>query len=307
MKNHKSNPSKKTISSLLFTFDAYKYMKNDARKAFSAANGKFKLDRFSNEEIHVALQDKVKDRKCYVLGSISPPDTNLVSFLALCHTLKKEKAASITAVLPYLAYSRHDKNEPHKSHMTALTAQLLYNAGVNRIITVDVHSKEAAKLFPGTLRSLSPAKLFAQEIRSQAMQDATIVSPDKGAIERGEMLRKELKSTHEIAYFIKKRSEKGVSHSKLHGQVSERLIIIDDMLDTGGTLISCCKRLSRQGVKEIWVMVTHGLFTGNKWKQLWKLGVTRIYCTNTIPSAKHINDKRMIVLSISPIFNFRKS
>jgi ribose-phosphate pyrophosphokinase len=305
MKNHKSKPRKKIVSPLLFTFDSHDYMKNDTRKAFSAANGKFKLERFSNEEIHIALQDKVKDRKCYVLGSISPPDSNLFSFLALCHTLKKEKAASVTAVLPYFAYSRHDKNEPHKSHMIALIAQLLYDAGVNRIITVDVHSKEAERLFSGTLHSLSPAKLFAQEIQSHAMKDATVVAPDKGAIERCVRLSKELKNIDEIAYFIKQRTSKGISHSKLHGHVSECVIIVDDMLDTGGTLISCCKCLSRQGVKEIWIIVTHGLFTGNKWKQLWKLGVTRIYCTNTIPLAEYIRDKRIVVLPISPIFSFR--
>ncbi len=288
-------------NAILFSFHSYEYIASKLLESPNVEKGAFTLDRFSNQELHLSLQTHVSKHDCVVLGSISPPDINLLSFQLLCHTLKKEHAAKTIALLPYLAYTRHDKNESQKSFTTAFIAELLYRSGIDELITLDIHSQKARELFPMPVISLSTAALFAQEIQSQSLQDAVIVAPDDGAIKRGEEVAKKANITRPVCYLEKKRTEEGIIHSKLHGEVGEHVIIIDDILDTGGTLISCCKHLARAGVKRIEIMVTHGIFTGTKWTELWQLNVNRIYCTNTIPLPPHFKQQPITELSIVPL------
>lgn len=248
------------------------------------------LDRFENQELHLTLHEDVSGKTLYVKGSITPPEFNLVAFLILIHTLKKEGAKKVIAYLPYLAYTRHDTDEPHKSRLTALMGALLAAAGADKVVTIDVHSPAAKKLFPIPLQSLSPAPLFKEVLKN--VPHKTIVAPDKGARARAQAV-----AGKPTPWISKKRTESGVVHTVLHGTVKGTAVIVDDILDTGQTLVSCCQKLREQGVKEIIVMVTHGLFTGRKWQKLWALGVKRIYCTDTVPV--HKKDKRIVVLPIT--------
>lgn len=287
--------------SIFFTFPYYDYLATSLK--ISSNEGQFSLERFTNQELHLTLKTSVTSASCIVLGSLSPPEINLISFLILCHTLKKEKAKKITALIPYLAYTRHDKEETHKSHITPLVGQLLKTSGIDRVITCDVHSSMVENLFPIPIISLSPAKIFASELKKISFLDATIVSPDKGAINRCEDVVRELKMNSPVTYISKKRTDV-ITHFELHGNVKERVVIIDDILDTGKTLISCCEKLLEKGVKEIIIFITHGLFTGDEWKRLWDLKVKKIYCTNSLPLPKHLlSEKRISVLSIIPLIN----
>lgn len=263
--------------------------------------GIWTLARFPNDELYLTLETGATGHRCIVLGSIAPPETALVSFLLLCHTLKEEGAKTITAVLPYLAYSRHDKKEPQKSRATALIGELLRSAGADQVVTIDVHSPQAEQLFPLPLVSLSPAKIFANEIARLSLPGVTIVAPDEGAIERCAAVAREAGIKSEIAYLTKKRTETGITHRELHGEVGTQAVIVDDMLDTGATLISCCQQLLERGVQEIYIMVTHGLFTGTEWKQLWHLGVKQIYCTDSLPWPEPVSTAPITVLSIIPL------
>lgn len=290
-----------SLEPILFVLPTYEYMIKPFVQTANFSLGEFNLKRFPNNELHITLRTEVNKRNCFVLGTIAPFETNIFSFLLLCHTLKKEKVDKITAVLPYLAYSRHDKNEPKKSYATALIGQLFASAGITEVVTIDIHSLRAKRLFPLPIISLSPAKIFANEIINLSLQNATIVAPDEGAINRCKAAAKQAGIKHEIAYMEKKRTEQGVVHNKLYGTVNTRVIVIDDILDTGGTLVSCCEKLVEMGVKEITIMITHGWFTGNKWEQLWELGVKNIYCTDTVPLPPHVTNPKIIVLSIIPL------
>ena len=292
-----NNP--KEYSPILFAYKSYGYIANELIKQPGMIKGEFSLKRFPNDELYVSLGTQVKNQSCVVMGSISPPETNLFSFLLLCHTLKKENASEVIALVPYLAYSRHDKNEAGKSYTLALIGGLLSQAGIDKLITFDIHNTAVTKIIPIQIESIFPAELFADVIKAKAMHDYTIVSPDEGAIERCRMVADKSGITRKISYMKKHRTEEGITHGEFHGDISERVIIIDDMIDTGGTLISCCEYLNRAGVKDICIMVTHGLFTGKNWEKLWELGVKNIYCTNTLPM--QALDARIIVLSIVPI------
>lgn len=296
-----SSPTAEQIDPILFSFSTHKYMVEKLKEIPNLNIGKFDLERFPNRELHLMLHSHVAERECVVLGSIAPPEENLVSFLLLCHTLKKENAHNITAVLPYLAYSRQDKKEYQRSYATALIGELLKTSGVDQVLTVDVHSLHVKQLFPIPLISLSPAKIFAEEVQKLNIKDITIVAPDEGAIKRAEAVRREAGIKNEVAYVIKKRTVNGLKLLELHGKLSKTVVIVDDILDTGKTLLACCQQLQEKGVKNIYIMVTHGLFSGKEWEELWNYGVKRIYCTDTLPLPRQVSSKNITVLSIIPL------
>jgi ribose-phosphate pyrophosphokinase len=166
-------------------------------------------------------------------------------------------------MFPYLAYARHDKDKPGESLGAAWVGAIAQASGIDEVIAVDVHSDRARDLFPIPVISLSPAEIFAKALRRFSLTDATIVAPDEGAIARCEAVKKALGMTGgEIPYFAKHRTATGITHVGRISDVGRRVVIIDDILDTGGTLVSACERLREVGVEEIYVMVTHGLFTG---------------------------------------------
>ena len=266
----------------------------------AAARGSFQIDRFENGELYASLFTPVRMEHCVVLGSIAPPDERLVSFTLLAHTLKKESCRKVTALLPYLAYSRQDKVKSGQSLAAAWIGFLLQASGVDEAYTVDVHSKRDQQLFPIPLISSFPAELFAKAIRNFHLTDATVVAPDNGAIPRCQAVNEALgRPSAGISYFEKIRDETGIKHVGLFGNVGPRALIIDDMLDTGGTLISACEKLIATGTREIFIIVTHGLFTGIGWKKLWSLNVQRIFCTDTIPAAKEtMAESRITILPV---------
>ena len=264
--------------------------------------GHFSIGRFPNGELHIAVETSARERTCLVLGSVAPPDEHLLSTLLLSHTLRKEGARSVIALLPYLGYARGDRREPGKSLTTAWVGELLHASGVAEVATVDLHSLLAHQLFPIPLRSLSPAKIFADAITPLRLADATIVAPDEGALERCEAVRQAAGIQRPLAHFTKKRAREGVLHSTLNGTASSQVILVDDILDTGGTLVSACEALRRMDVEEIIIMTTHALFTGIHWERLWSLGVTRIYCTDSVPLPQTLSiSPRIVVLPIAPL------
>jgi ribose-phosphate pyrophosphokinase len=263
--------------------------------------GQYKMGRFDNGELKIDLETS-PEGECLVLGSIAPPDSRLLSTLLLAHTLRKEGARQVTGIIPYLAYSRQDKNKPGQSLATAWAGALLQASGFDRVLTIDVHSSEDEHLFPIPLRSLSSAPVFAGAVKQYGLAQATIIAPDKGAIARCDEIRVAAGlETEPVPYFEKQRTEKGITHTRLVGDVGTQALLVDDILDTGATLVSACQRLYRAGVEDIQIMVTHGLFTGNQWRALWEFGVSRIFCTDTVPLPAGVDHARIVILSALPL------
>ncbi len=285
---------------VIFPFPQYKYVVKSLKLLPEIKIGKFSVGRFPNQEIFIELQKDVKNKDCLIICSITPPDENLISFLLLSHTLKKEGASRTAALLPYLAYARQDKEKKGESLATASVGELLSAAHVSEVITVDTHSHKVEDLFPIPIYNLSPSKLFAQEIKKLNLKNPTIVAPDEGAMERVQKTVEEYGSGVEIAFMKKKRTPSGVS-SVLYGHVSKNVVIIDDILDTGGTLLACCKILKSKGAQNIYVFVTHGLFTGSDWLYLFDVNVKKIYCTDSIPKVYTMKQKGLNILPIAPL------
>ncbi len=280
---------------IVFAFPGYEPLL-DTLPPF-AQKGNFEINRFANAELVVRIGTQVKTAHCVVLGSVAPPDEQLLSLALLAHTLKKEGCGRLTALLPYLGYSRQDKEKPGESLAAAWVGSVLRTSGLDEAMTIDVHSERDKQLFPIPLVSVFPAEIFADAIRRCQLSDATIVAPDNGAITRCQAVNYTLgRPASEVPYLEKKRDKSGIKHTNLIGRVGTRALIIDDILDTGGTLVSACEKLLEAGSREIQIMVTHGLFTGTDWKRLWSLTVRQIFCTDTIPATKDILDERRIVV-----------
>ncbi len=287
---------------MLFAFPDFQQLASAFQGIAGLQVHEFSIARYDNREMHAVIPSHLAGEACFILGSIAPPDEQFISFTLLAHTLRDHGASQITAILPYLAYARQDKVKEGESLAAAWAGSLLKASGFDRILTVDLHSERDEQLFQVPLISLSPASLFAKEMQSRGLADATIVAPDHGALRRCQAVRAAAGLPPvDTPYFEKKRLDHGVVHGALVGKTCSKVILIDDMLDTGGTLISACEKLGSMGVDEIYIFVTHGLFTGEGWRQLWSLNVKHISCTNTIPpSAAILADNNISVLSMAP-------
>ena len=263
--------------------------------------GHASVGRFANQELHVEVDTAPAGRDCLVLGAVAPPDAQLLATLLLCHTLSKEGARRVTALLPYLGYARHDRDEPGRSRATAWLGELLRASTVGDVVALDVHSPLVHALFPIPVRSLSPARLFADALATLGPEESTIVAPDEGARARGEATRRAAGVARPLAHLAKARTAEGVRHATLQGTIGRRVVLVDDILDTGATLVSACEALRGAGAEEIVAMVTHGLFTGARWERLWSLGVTRIYCTDSTPRPEGRASARIVVLPVAPL------
>lgn len=218
-----------------------------------------------------------------MLGALAPPDSQVLGLLLLADTLKRHGARSVTAGLSYLGYARQDRLEPRRSLAAAWTAGLVAASGVHEVITLDVHSDAAAAPFGARFRSVSPAPLFAAELERLGLRDASLVAPDAGARPRCAAVAAAAGIASPIAFLHKHRSADGIVHGELIGDVGRSAVLIDDILDTGATLVSACHQLRKRGVEDITVIVTHGLFTGDGWKALWSSGARRVLCTDSVP------------------------
>ena len=287
---------------VLFSYPEYENIAQQLRTIGSVQVGRFNVGRYADQELHASIEASVSGEDCVIVGTIAPPDERLLSVLLLAETLKKEGADKITALLPYLAYSRQDKDKSGESLGTAWVGALLKSSGIDQVLTVDVHSERDKQLFPIPLISLSTDSLFADVIQRHNLQDATIVAPDNGAIGRCEAVKRAAgMPSGATPYFEKKRTDQGIIHRGPVGAVGPKVVIIDDMIDTGGTLVSACEKLRATGAQEIYILVTHGLFTGTSWMHVWSLGVKQIFCTDTVPLPPGIEVGKILVVSIAPM------
>ena len=286
----------------LFTFGEFAHIGTSLQDLPGLKAGRMTLLRRANQEWHAEIQSAVAGEHCFILGSIAPPDAQMLSLLLLAHTLRQQGAARITGLLPYLGYAREDRIRPGQSLATRWAGALLHASAVDEVWSIDVHSQHDRELFPLPLKSLSPAALFADSLEKAGLSDAGFVAPDEGAIVRCKAVQGASgKRADEVAYFHKQRTATGITHHELIGGVHRRTIVVDDILDTGETLVSACQRLLEAGAEELYICVTHGLFTGARWQDLWSLPVKRIFCTDTNPGCASLADPRITTLRVGPL------
>jgi ribose-phosphate pyrophosphokinase len=227
--------------------------------------------------------------------------------LIMIDTAYRASAKRITAVCPFYGYARQDRKAEGREPITArLIADMFKAAGATRMVSLDLHSGQIQGFFSGPVDHLTALPVLEDYVRKNADQDLVIVSPDAGRVKVAERFAQHLSDKNADVAFINKRRPKGTTNiaeaKEVIGDVEGRLCILaDDMIDTGGTIVSASELLLARGAKEVWAMATHGVLSGPAVERLEKSSISRVVLTNTLPLASDKVFSKLEVLSVAKI------
>ncbi len=260
---------------------------------------------FSDGEIQVEFRENVRGMDIFVIQSTClPVNDHLMELLVMIDALKRASASRITAVMPYYGYARQDRKVASRAPITAkLVADLITAAGADRVLTVDLHAGQIQGFFDIPVDHLYAGPLMADAIRSNHLgHQSTVVSPDAGGVERARAFAKRLGSTLAI---IDKRREKPNESEVIHviGSVAGRdAIILDDMVDTAGTLVKSAVALQESGARGIYACCTHGVLSGQAIEKINNSPIEKLYVTDTIPAGTRLEAcPKLQVHSVAPL------
>jgi len=266
--------------------------------------GSAKVKNFSDGEIMVEIGENVRGRDVYVVQSTcAPTNNNLMELLVMTDALKRASAARITAVIPYFGYARQDRKVAPRTPITSkLVADLIATAGIDRVLTIDLHAGQIQGFFNIPVDHLYAAPVMLDEIRARFKERVVVVSPDAGGTERARAFAKRLDAG--LAIIDKRRSGPNVSEvMHIIGDVAgEVCIIVDDMIDTAGTLCQAAKALKEKGAREIYACASHAVLSGPALERINESCLEEVVVTNSIP----LDDKAKVcpklrVLSVAEL------
>lgn len=269
--------------------------------------GRMEAVRFSDGELSVEIGDNVRGRDVYVIQSTSAPgNDHLMELLIAIDALKRASAWRVTAVLPYFGYARQDRKLKPRVPITAkLVANLISTAGADRVLTMDLHAGQIMGFFDVPVDNLNALPIMLPYVRSYYQgKPLVIVSPDVGGVERARNFATRLNDA-EIAIIHKRRSGPNkVAEMKVIGDVSGKsCLLVDDMVDTGGTLVKAAESLLEEGASEVAACCVHPLFSGNCLERVEGSPITQLVVSDTIPSTRAFQSEKVKVLSVAPLFS----
>ena len=243
------------------------------------------IGRFSDGEIKVNINENVRGSDAFVVQSTcTPVNDSIMELLILIDALKRASADRITAVIPYYGYARQDRKTRGREPITAkLVANLLTNAGANRVLAVDLHSGQIQGFFDIPVDHLTAIGILSDSLKDKDLKDYVVVSPDAGSIPRARDMAERLGLP--VAFIDKRRPEPNmVEVMNIVGRVAgHHAILLDDMIDTGGSIKEAAKALRRMGAKSVMACATHAVFSGKARENIEEAGFTELVVTNTIP------------------------
>ena len=262
---------------------------------------------FADGEVYVEINENIRGNSVFVIQSTSTPaNDNLMELLLCIDALRRSSAKNITAVIPYFGYARQDRKVvPRTSISAKLVSNLITNAGANRIVTVDLHSGQIQGFFDIPVDNLFTTPLFARYIKKNLKNKNLIcVSPDVGGVQRTRGLA--TKINVDLAIIDKRRLQPGKSQvMRIIGNVQNKeCIIVDDIIDSGGTIVNAVDALIREGAKSVYVFVTHAVLSGEAINKIKKSKINKLIITDSIDNTKKIkNVSKIQVLSIAPLMS----
>jgi ribose-phosphate pyrophosphokinase len=286
----------------VYSGNANKELSNEICDCIGVTPGAIDVGRFSDGEIKVIINENVRGSDAFVVQPTSAPSNeNLMELLMIIDALRRASADRITAVIPYYGYARQDRKTRGREPITAkLVANLLVTAGVDRILTMDLHAGQIQGFFDIPVDHLTAVSLMARYFGSRDLTNCVIVSPDAGSIPRARDMAERLDLP--VAFIDKRRPEPNVAEvMNIVGDVSgKRAILLDDMIDTGGSLMEASKALKKMGAVSVSACATHAVFSGAAKQNLEQAGFEELVVTNTIPIEKDIQPL-VKVLSVAPM------
>ena len=263
------------------------------------------IKRFADMEIFVEILENVRGEDIFVIQSISyPANDNLMELLITIDALKRGSAKRITAVIPYFGYARQDRKTGPRTPITAkLVANLITNAGADRVLTLDLHAGQIQGFFDIPTDNLYSSPIFIRDIKKKFKKEKiTFISPDVGGITRAREIATQLKS--EIAIIDKRRGDPGKSEvMNIIGDIKNKTcIIIDDIVDTAGTLCNAAKSIKNKGAKSVSAYITHGVLSAEAVAKISKSPIKNLVITNSIELTQSVETSEKIQsLTIAPL------
>ena len=263
------------------------------------------IKRFADGEIYIEINENIRGNSVFVIQSTSTPaNDNLMELLLCIYALRRSSAKNITAVIPYFGYARQDRKvAPRTSISAKVVSNLITNAGANRIVTVDLHAGQIQGFFDIPVDNLFTTPLFARYIKRKfKTKNLVCVSPDVGGVQRTRGLATKIKA--DLAIIDKRRPEPGKSEvMNIIGDVKgKNCIIVDDIIDSGGTIINAVEALKKEGAIDVFVFITHAVLSGEAVDKIKKSKIKKLIITDTIDNTLKIkNNSKIEVISIAPL------
>ena len=263
------------------------------------------IKRFADGEIYIEINENIRGNSVFVIQSTSTPaNDNLMELLLCIDALRRSSAKNITAVIPYFGYARQDRKvAPRTSISAKVVSNLITNAGASRIVTVDLHAGQIQGFFDIPVDNLFTSPIFAGYIKKKfKTKNLVCVSPDVGGVQRTRGLATKIKA--DLAIIDKRRPEPGKSQvMNIIGDVKgKNCIIVDDIIDSGGTIVNAVEALKKAGAIDVYVFITHAVLSGDAAEKIKKSKIKKLIITDTIDNSLKIkNNSKIEVISIAPL------
>jgi ribose-phosphate pyrophosphokinase len=287
----------------IFTLNSNRALASEMVKMLGCELGKCSVSRFSDGEIQINIEESVRGSEVYVIQSTSQPGSeHIMELLIMIDALKRASARFINVVMPYFGYARQDRKARSREPITAkLIANLLERAGADRVITMDLHAPQIQGFFDIPVDQLIGVPILSQYFENKGLKDIVVVAPDNGGVVRARKMASHLHAP--IAFVDKRRPEPNVAEiMNIVGNIEgKNAIIIDDLIDTAGTLTLAANALVEKGAKAVYACCTHPILSGPAIQRIQSSVIEELVVTNTIqlPEEKMIN--KITSLSVAPL------
>ena len=289
------------LSPKLFACSQSTELAEKIAKEYGAELGKVITTHFSDGEFQPAFEESIRGRRIFIIGSTFPSSDNLMEMLLMIDAAKRASARHITAVMPYFGWARQDrKDKPRVAIGAKLVANLLQAAGATRIMTMDLHADQIQGFFEKPVDHMFASTIFLPYVESLKLDNLTIASPDMGGSKRAYAYSKYLNSDVVICYKQRKKANV-IAHMELIGEVEgKNVILVDDMIDTGGTLTKAADLMMERGALSVRAICTHPILSGDAYEKIENSKLTELIVSDTIPLKK--STSKIKVVSCAPLF-----
>ena len=274
--------------------------KNIASK-YGIQQGDVKITEFSDGEFCPSFEETVRGNRVFLIQSTNPPADNLMELLLLCDAAKRASAKHITAVIPYFGLASQDrKDKPRVPIGAKLSAKMLMAAGATRVMTMDLHADKIQGFFEVPVDHLYSSALFIKDVEAMHLDNLCVASPDMGGAKRANAYGSKLEADVVICYKERKKANVIDKMTVIGDVVGKNIILVDDMVDTGGTLCKAAEMLKEKGAVSVRAYCTHGILSGPAHERIANSALEELVITDTIPQTQ-INPK-IRVISVSEMF-----
>lgn len=285
----------------LFSGSATEVLAEKIAVAYGQSLGKLVHYHFSDGELQVSYEESIRGHSVFIMQSTMPPSDNLMELLLLIDAAKRASARHIVAVIPYFGYARQDrKDQPRVAIGAKLVADMLAVAGATRVMTMDLHADQIQGFFNVPVDHLYASTIFLPYLKSLNLSNLTIAAPDMGGSKRANGYAKHLKADIVICY--KQRSKANVIESMTAiGEIEGRnIVLVDDLVDTGGTLCKAAEMMLQRGALSVRAICTHAILSGKAYENIENSNLTELIVTDTVPLKQ--DSKKIKVLSVADLF-----